>query len=121
MKDQVEELQKRGIVAEAIYTGMGKEQIESTLNKAIAGKIKFLYVSPERLASEQFRARLKQMHLSMLAVDEAHCISQWGYDFRPSYLRIAEIRGEFPADSGIGIDSYRYPPGGRRYPATVKI
>ena len=92
MKDQVEELQKRGIVAEAIYTGMGKEQIESTLNKAIAGKIKFLYVSPERLASEQFRARLKQMHLSMLAVDEAHCISQWGYDFRPSYLRIAEIR-----------------------------
>ena len=59
MKDQVEELQKRGIVAEAIYTGMGKEQIESTLNKAIAGKIKFLYVSPERLASEQFRARLK--------------------------------------------------------------
>ena len=95
MKDQVEELQKRGIVAEAIYTGMGKEQIESTLNKAIAGKIKFLYVSPERLASEQFRARLKQMHLSMLAVDEAHCISQWGYDFRPSYLRIAEIRENF--------------------------
>ena len=95
MKDHVEELQKRGIVAEAIYTGMGKEQIESTLNKAIAGKIKFLYVSPERLASEQFRARLKQMHLSMLAVDEAHCISQWGYDFRPSYLRIAEIRENF--------------------------
>ena len=95
MKDQVEELQKRGIVAEAIYTGMGKEQIESTLNKAIAGKIKFLYVSPERLASERFRARLKQMHLSMLAVDEAHCISQWGYDFRPSYLRIAEIRENF--------------------------
>ena len=95
MKDQVEELQKRGIVAEAIYTGMGKEQVESTLNKAIAGKIKFLYVSPERLASERFRARLKQMHLSMLAVDEAHCISQWGYDFRPSYLRIAEIRENF--------------------------
>lgn len=95
MKDQVEELQKRGIVAEAIYTGMGKDQVESTLNKAIAGKIKFLYISPERLASEQFRARLKQMHLSMLAVDEAHCISQWGYDFRPSYLRIAEIRKDF--------------------------
>ena len=96
MKDQVEGLQKRMIAAEAIYTGMSSERVESAINKAIGGKVKFLYISPERLASESFRCRLKQMPLSLLAVDEAHCISQWGYDFRPSYLRIAEIRSWFP-------------------------
>lgn len=96
MKDQVEGLRQRGIAADAVYTGMGREQIESSVNKAMAGKIRFLYVSPERLASEIFRKNLKSMPLSMLAVDEAHCISQWGYDFRPSYLRIAEIREWFP-------------------------
>lgn len=96
MKDQVEGLQKRRIAAEAIYTGMSPEQVESVMNKAIGGKVKFLYISPERLTSESFRSRLKQMPLSLLAVDEAHCISQWGYDFRPSYLRIAEIRLWFP-------------------------
>lgn len=96
MKDQVEGLKKLGVPAETIYTGMSGEQVESAINKAIAGKIKFLYVSPERLASEQFRLRLKQMDVSMLAVDEAHCISQWGYDFRPSYLKIAEVRSFFP-------------------------
>lgn len=96
MKDQVGELKKREIAAEAIYTGMTSEYIESAINKTIGGKVKFLYVSPERLASRHFRERLKQMQVSMLAVDEAHCISQWGYDFRPSYLQIAEIRTFFP-------------------------
>lgn len=97
MKDQVEALKALNIPSEAIYTGMSVEQIESAINKAIAGKIRFLYISPERLASENFRLRLKQMSISMFAVDEAHCISQWGYDFRPSYLRIAEIRTFFPS------------------------
>lgn len=97
MKDQVEDLQSRQIPAEAIYTGMPLEQVESALHKSIAGRIKFLYISPERLASEAFRIRLKRMNIALIAVDEAHCISQWGYDFRPSYLRIAEVRTFFPA------------------------
>ena len=97
MKDQVEDLLRRGIPAGAIYTGMEREDVESTVNKALARRLKFLYVSPERLVSAHFRERLKQMQVSLLAVDEAHCISQWGYDFRPSYLRIAEIREFFPA------------------------
>lgn len=96
MKDQVEELKKREVPADAIYTGMSAEKVESVINKSIGGKLKFLYVSPERLASARFRERLKQIPVSMLAVDEAHCISQWGYDFRPSYLKIAEIRTFFP-------------------------
>lgn len=96
MKDQVEGLRKLGIPAETIYTGMASEQVESAINKSIAGKVKFLYISPERLASEFFRLKLKQMQVSMFTVDEAHCISQWGYDFRPSYLRIADVRMFFP-------------------------
>ena len=96
MKDQVEDLKNRDIPAEAIYTGMLTKHIESAINRAIGNKIKFLYVSPERLSSKHFRERLKQMQLSMFAVDEAHCISQWGYDFRPSYLQIAEVRAFFP-------------------------
>ena len=96
MKDQVEELKKREIAAEAIYTGMAADKVESALNRAIGGKLKFLYVSPERLASAHFRERLKRMKVRLLAVDEAHCISQWGYDFRPSYLQIAEVRVFFP-------------------------
>ncbi|MDR0983348.1 MAG: RecQ family ATP-dependent DNA helicase [Culturomica sp.] len=95
MKDQVEDLQRLGIEAESIYTGMENEKVHSIINKTIAGKLRFLYISPERLASENFRNYLKQMPVSLLAVDEAHCISQWGYDFRPSYLRIAEIRKYF--------------------------
>lgn len=96
MKDQVEDLKRREITAEAIYTGMSWTQIESVVNKCIYGKVKFLYISPERLASEIFRVKLKEMQVCLLTVDEAHCISQWGYDFRPSYLRIAEVRSYFP-------------------------
>jgi len=96
MKDQVEDLQARGIPAEAVYTGMSRERVESVLNKCIYHTVKFLYVSPERLASETFRGKLRQMAVSLIAVDEAHCISQWGYDFRPTYLRVAEVRAYFP-------------------------
>ncbi len=96
MKDQVESLAKRGIPAEAIYTGMERYEIMSIINKAAAGKLKLLYVSPERLNSERFMSYLKLLNVSLIAVDEAHCISQWGYDFRPSYLMISEVREILP-------------------------
>jgi ATP-dependent DNA helicase RecQ len=96
MKDQVENLKKRRIKAAAIFSGMTKNEIIVTLENCIYGDYKFLYVSPERLVSELFQSRLQHMTISMIAVDEAHCISQWGYDFRPSYLRIAEIRSQLP-------------------------
>lgn len=92
MKDQVSNLKKRGIHAEALYSGMFFQQAESTISNCIYGQVKFLYVSPERLATTAFREALKKMKINLLAVDEAHCISQWGYDFRPSYLQIAEVR-----------------------------
>lgn len=96
MKDQIQQLQRRGITAEAIFTGMSKRWQEKTLEKAVNNEIKFLYVSPERLKSRSFKERVKYMHISMLAIDEAHCISQWGYDFRPPYLEIAEFRQLLP-------------------------
>ena len=92
MKDQVENLKKRDIRAAAIYTGMSYEQQKTALDNCQWGPYHFLYVSPERLESEEFRERLARLPICLIAVDEAHCISQWGYDFRPSYLRIAEIR-----------------------------
>ena len=92
MKDQVENLRKRDIRAAAIYTGMTYEQQKVALDNCQFGPYHFLYVSPERLESEEFRERLTRLPICLIAVDEAHCISQWGYDFRPSYLKIAEIR-----------------------------
>ncbi len=92
MKDQVENLKKKNIPAAAIYSGMHSNEIDMVLDNAIYGNLKFLYVSPERLETDLFKARLMQMQVNILAVDEAHCISQWGYDFRPPYLRIADIR-----------------------------
>lgn len=92
MKDQVMNLKKKGIKAEALYTGLRYDEVDAIFSNCIFGGVKFLYVSPERLASEDFRSRLKQIKINLLAVDEAHCISQWGYDFRPPYLRIAEVR-----------------------------
>ena len=92
MKDQVENLKKRDIRAAAIYTGMSYEQQKVALDNCMWGPYRFLYVSPERLESEEFRERLTRLPICLIAVDEAHCISQWGYDFRPSYLKIAEIR-----------------------------
>ena len=92
MKDQVENLYRRDIRAAAIYTGMTAEQQKIALDNCQFGPYHFLYVSPERLESEAFRERLARLPICLIAVDEAHCISQWGYDFRPSYLRIAEVR-----------------------------
>ena len=97
MKDQVENLKKRGIKAEAIYSGMSNDEMDRILGNCIYDpSFKFLYVSPERLKTDTFRVNLQQMKITLLAVDEAHCISQWGYDFRPPYLEIAEIRKFFP-------------------------
>lgn len=96
MKDQVDNLRAKGIKALAIYSGMSHSEIVTTLENAILGDYKFLYISPERLSTRLFQLKLRDMNLCMLAVDESHCISQWGYDFRPSYMNIASIREQFP-------------------------
>ena len=96
MKDQVEHLKQKGIRAAAIHSDMSHEDVIRTMENAIFGAVKILYISPERLSSEFFRTKLRHMQLSFICVDEAHCISQWGYDFRPSYLEIADIRKDFP-------------------------
>ncbi len=103
MKDQVENLSKREIPALAIYSGMSFTEARNTLQQAISGKFKFLYVSPERLETALFREFLPGMDISIIAVDEAHCISQWGHDFRPSYLRIANLRKELPGIPVIAL------------------
>jgi len=92
MKDQVDHLKKLGIPAKALYTGLYPDEIESVYSNAIHGKLKFLYVSPERLLNVAFLNTLAKININLIAVDEAHCISQWGYNFRPPYLKIAEIR-----------------------------
>ncbi|MCW5909399.1 MAG: RecQ family ATP-dependent DNA helicase [Chitinophagales bacterium] len=92
MKDQVQNLNSKGIKAAAVFSGLGVRETDTLLNNCTYGNYRFLYISPERLATEEFRTRMQQMKVSLLAVDEAHCISQWGYDFRPPYLRIAEVR-----------------------------
>lgn len=96
MKDQVEQLRRRQINAYAIFSGMSFKEIDIILDNCIHGQVKFLYVSPERLKTELMKERAKKMNISLLAVDEAHCISQWGYDFRPPYLQIAEFRRLIP-------------------------
>ncbi len=96
MKDQVENLNERGIKALAIYSGMSSQEIKIALDNAAWGNYKFLYLSPERISTERFRERINQLDVNLIAVDEAHCISQWGYDFRPSYLKIAELRDLLP-------------------------
>lgn len=100
MKDQVDALRRRGISAVAVHSGMDQHRIEVALDNCTYGDVKLLYIAPERLATEAFRVRLRRMKISIIAVDEAHCISQWGYDFRPSYLRIAELR-EFAPEATV--------------------
>lgn len=96
MKDQVENLKKKGIKAAAIHSGMTKHEIEVTFDNCAYGDYKFLYLSPERLGTELFKVRLRKMNVNLVAIDESHCISQWGYDFRPSYLKIHELRELLP-------------------------
>ena len=92
MKDQVRQLRERDIVADALYSGMRPQDIDRVLDNAVYGNLKLLYMSPERLQTDLARERIRRMPLALIAVDEAHCISQWGYDFRPPYQQIAEIR-----------------------------
>lgn len=109
MKDQVANLRKVGISAAAIFSGMPYKDIDITLDNAAHGHYKFLYVSPERLKTELMQERLKRMNINLLAVDEAHCISQWGYDFRPSYLEIASIREWIPDTPVIALTATATP------------
>lgn len=110
MKDQVENLRERKIKATAIYSGLSKHEIDVTLENCVHDKnLKFLYCSPERLGTELFRARVKQMDVNLLAIDESHCISQWGYDFRPSYLKIAEIRELIPDTPVLAVTATATP------------
>ncbi|MEQ8471186.1 MAG: ATP-dependent DNA helicase RecQ [Marinoscillum sp.] len=103
MKDQVEQLKSRGIKAAAIYSGMSKKEIDITLDNCIYGDMKFIYVSPERVQTELFKGRVSQMKVSLIAIDEAHCISQWGYDFRPPYLELAEFIQTIPEPRVIAL------------------
>jgi ATP-dependent DNA helicase RecQ len=96
MKDQVQNLVKRNIKAVAIYSGMTRREIDITLDNCVYGNIKFLYISPERIETDIFKERYKKMNVNLIAIDESHCISQWGYDFRPSYMNIAKLREEKP-------------------------
>ncbi len=109
MKDQVENLHKRDIKAIAIYSGMSKNEIEVALDNCIYGNVKFLYISPERISTEIFQLRVKHMNVNLIAIDEAHCISEWGYDFRPSYLKIAELRELIPNTPFLALTATAIP------------
>ena len=109
MKDQVGRLRQLGIKATAVYSGMKHDKIIAALENCILGDYKFLYLSPERLASELFLAKLKHMKVSFVCVDEAHCISQWGYDFRPSYLALGELRKELPGKPFLALTATATP------------
>lgn len=109
MKDQVDNLRRIGIKATAIYSGMSRQEIITQLENCIFGDYKFLYVSPERLGTEIFQAKLQAMKVCLLVIDESHCISQWGYDFRPSYLTIADIREQLPGVAVLALTATATP------------
>ena len=103
MKDQVFNLRKKGIEAYALYAGQSRSEMDRILDNCAYGQVKFLYLSPERLKSQKIKERIKGMNVSLLAIDEAHCISQWGYDFRPAYLEISEIRAQLKSVPVIAL------------------
>ena len=109
MKDQVGSLNQRGIKALEVHSGMSQREIKLTLDNAVWGDYKFLYVSPERLNSERFIERLEQMKVNLITVDEAHCISQWGYDFRPSYMNIVRLRKVLPKANFLALTATATP------------
>ncbi|MCB0643636.1 MAG: ATP-dependent DNA helicase RecQ, partial [Phaeodactylibacter sp.] len=109
MKDQVFQLKERGVSAVAIHSGLPFRDIDRLLENCMFGNVKLLYLSPERLSTEIIRERIPRMHINLLAVDEAHCISQWGYDFRPSYLKIAEIRAFIPETPVLALTATATP------------
>ncbi len=109
MIDQIENLKKKGIKALAVYSGMTREEIDIALDNCIYGDFKFLYCSPERIGTEIFRSRVEKMKVNLIAVDEAHCISQWGYDFRPSYLKIVELREILPVTPVLALTATATP------------
>lgn len=109
MKDQVDRLKQRGVAAEAVFSGMQAREIDLVLDNCIYGQVKFLYVSPERLKTELLQERVKKMQVNLLAVDEAHCISQWGYDFRPAYLEIAAFRALIPQVNALALTATATP------------
>ena len=115
MKDQVSKLRERGIKAAAIYSGMSRDSIVAALDNCILGDYKFLYVSPERLASDIFITKLRRIQVSFITVDESHCISQWGYDFRPSYLAIADIRKQLPEVPILALTATATPKGNAEF------
>jgi ATP-dependent DNA helicase RecQ len=103
MKDQIQALKNKGIPAVGVYHGLSKMELDIAIDNCVYGDVKFLYLSPERLTTDLLRSRIQKMNVNLLAVDEAHCISQWGYDFRPPYLRIAEIRELIPSAPVIAL------------------
>ncbi len=109
MKDQVENLNRRGIKAQAIHSGMSGLEIKVALDNVVWGNYKFLYIAPERIGVTSFKERLKDMHVNLITVDEAHCISQWGYDFRPSYLKINELRALLPGIPALALTATATP------------
>lgn len=121
MKDQKDNLKDRGIKATAIYSGMTREEIIIALENCIYGNYKFLYISPERLTSELFIAKLKALKVSILVVDESHCIAQWGYDFRPSYLKIADIRTLLPNTPVLALTATATPEVAKEIQANLKF
>lgn len=109
MEDQVQNLRKRGIKAAALHSGLGSQVVDDLLENAAQGRYKLLYLSPERLETELFQARLPRLNISLLAVDEAHCISEWGHDFRPAYRRIADLREKLPSVPTVALTATATP------------
>jgi len=121
MKDQVRNLRDRGIKALAVYSGMTREEIIVALENCIFGDYKFLYISPERLDTEIFRSKLRNMKVSMITVDESHCISQWGYDFRPAYLKNCRNSRTPSRHTCISTDSNCHSGSSNRYSNKAKL